>query len=75
MPSSSPWRVDRSAIISDNGILWPDGATTNRKNAAIARTALGLPLYAKQEPRKFGRGTDVHTESNPLPICLRRKCW
>ena len=32
---------------------------------------LGLPLYAKQEPRKFGRGTDLHTQSNPLPICLR----
>jgi hypothetical protein len=30
-----------------------------------------LPLYAKQEPRKFGRGTDLHTQSNPLPICLR----
>ncbi|MGD7215362.1 major capsid protein, partial [Ralstonia pseudosolanacearum] len=26
---------------------------------------------AKQEPRQFGRGTDVHTQSNPLPMCLR----
>ncbi|MBE0660736.1 MAG: major capsid protein, partial [Bryobacteraceae bacterium] len=32
---------------------------------------LGLPLYAKQEPRKFGRGTDLHSQSNPLPICHR----
>lgn len=32
---------------------------------------LGLPYYAKQEPRKFGRGIDIHTQSNPLPICLR----
>jgi hypothetical protein len=32
---------------------------------------LGQPLYAKQEPRKFDRGTDVHTQSNPLPICHR----
>ncbi|MGA3868412.1 major capsid protein [Ralstonia nicotianae] len=32
---------------------------------------LGQPLYAKQEPRQFGRGTDVHTQSNPLPMCLR----
>jgi hypothetical protein len=31
----------------------------------------GLPLYAKQEPRKFDRGTDLHTQSNPLPICHR----
>jgi hypothetical protein len=31
----------------------------------------GLPLYAKQEPRKFDRGTDLHTQSNPLPMCHR----
>lgn len=32
---------------------------------------LGRPLYAKQEPRRFDRGTDLHTQSNPLPMCLR----
>jgi hypothetical protein len=32
---------------------------------------LGKPLYAKQEPRRFDRGTDLHTQSNPLPMCLR----
>ncbi|MBU6956103.1 major capsid protein, partial [Hahella sp. HN01] len=32
---------------------------------------IGKPLYAKQEPRKFGRGTDLHTQSNPLPMCRR----
>ena len=32
---------------------------------------LGRPLYAKQEPRKFDRGTDLHTQSNPLPMCHR----
>ena len=32
---------------------------------------LGQPLYAKQKPRKFDRGTDLHTRSNPLPMCLR----
>jgi hypothetical protein len=32
---------------------------------------LGLPLYAKQEARKFDRGIDIHTQSNPLPLCLR----
>jgi hypothetical protein len=30
---------------------------------------LGQLLYAKQEPRKFDRGTDIHTQSNPLPMC------
>lgn len=32
---------------------------------------LGLPIYAKQCPRKFDRGTEIHTQSNPLPMCLR----
>ena len=32
---------------------------------------LGQLLYAKQEPRKFDRGTDLHTQSNPLPMCHR----
>lgn len=24
-----------------------------------------------EEPREFGRGTDLHTQSNPLPMCHR----
>lgn len=32
---------------------------------------LGREIYAKQESRKFERGTDLHTQSNPLPLCLR----
>ena len=32
---------------------------------------LGQPLYAKQAPRQFDRGTDLHTQSNPLPMCHR----
>ena len=32
---------------------------------------LGQPLYAKQDARKFDRGTDLHTQSNPLPMCHR----
>lgn len=32
---------------------------------------LGQALYAKQAPRKFDRGTDLHTQSNPLPMCHR----
>lgn len=31
----------------------------------------GLPLYAKQEEKKFGRGIELHIQSNPLPICYR----
>jgi len=32
---------------------------------------IGLPYYAKLDERKFGRGWDLHTQSNPLPICYR----
>lgn len=32
---------------------------------------LGQELYAKIEPRKFDRGADLHTQSNPLPMCHR----
>ena len=31
----------------------------------------GLALYAKQELRDFARGWDLHTQSNPLPLCTR----
>lgn len=31
----------------------------------------GLRLYAKMERIKFDRGMELHTQSNPLPICLR----
>lgn len=32
---------------------------------------MGQLFYAKQEPRKFNRGIDLHTQSNPLPLCKR----
>jgi hypothetical protein len=32
---------------------------------------LGQEMYAKQEPLKFNRGTEIHTQSNPLPMCKR----
>ncbi len=31
----------------------------------------GRLYYAKQTPRKFDRGVDLHTQSNPLPMCAR----
>lgn len=31
----------------------------------------GQQMYAKQEAMKFNRGTDVHTQMNPLPMCKR----
>jgi len=32
---------------------------------------IGLPIYAKSEERQYGRGVNMHTQSNPLPLCLR----
>lgn len=32
---------------------------------------IGLPIYAKQEPEAFNRGTRLHTQSNPLPVCTQ----
>jgi hypothetical protein len=67
----------RKFIADDEAHFFPLGtATTFRTFFAPAdfnetANTLGLPLYAKQEPRKFGRGTDLHTQSNPLPICMR----
>ncbi|HXG49293.1 MAG TPA: major capsid protein [Methylomirabilota bacterium] len=67
----------RKFIADDEAHFFPLGtANTFRTYFAPAdfnetANTLGLPLYAKQEPRKFGRGTDLHTQSNPLPICLR----
>ena len=67
----------RKFIADDEAHFFPLGtATTFRTYFAPAdfnetANTLGLPLYAKQEPRKFGRGTDLHSQSNPLPVCLR----
>lgn len=35
---------------------------------------VGLPMYAKQEPIKFNRGIQIHTQSNPLCLCMRPAC-
>lgn len=32
---------------------------------------IGLEIYSKMEPRKMGRGMDLHSQSNPLPMCNR----
>ncbi len=67
----------RKFIADDEAHFFPLGtASTFRSYFAPAdfnetANTLGLPLYAKQAPRKFERGTDIHTQSNPLPICLR----
>lgn len=67
----------RKFIADGEAHFFPEGTvSTFRTHFAPAdfnetANTLGLPLYAKQEARKFGRGTDLHTQSNPLPMCAR----
>ncbi|ODN41171.1 major capsid protein [Piscirickettsia litoralis] len=43
-------------------------APANFNNAV---NTIGLPYYASAEPKKHNRGIDIHTQSNPLFMCLR----
>lgn len=38
-----------------------------------AANTIGRRMYAKQKPKEFDRGWDVHTQSNPLPLVFRPK--
>lgn len=67
----------RRFIAAGEGHAFPEGTlrtfgTSNAPADFVETTnTIGLPYYAKQEPRKFGRGIDIHTQSNPLPLCYR----
>jgi hypothetical protein len=67
----------RKFVADDQAHFFPVGTMASFETlfapADFVETAntLGLELYSKQEPRKFGRGIDLHTQSNPLPICYR----
>src|SRR5262245_33239434 len=38
-----------------------------------AANTVGRRMYAKQKQKEFERGWDIHTQSNPLPLCFRPK--
>lgn len=69
-------------IAANEAVCFPEGAMTERGSifqtwfapADFQETVntLGLPIYAKQavDP-EFQRWTKIHSQSNPLPICLR----
>jgi hypothetical protein len=62
---------------ADEAIVFPVGVPnlfqTYYSPADFVETVntIGLPLYAKQEPMKFNRGIELHTQSNPLTMCTR----
>lgn len=67
----------RQFIPNDEAYAIPEGTITTfalyNAPADFNETVntIGLPKYAKQEGRKFGRGWDLHTQSNPLALCAR----
>jgi hypothetical protein len=67
----------RLFIADGKGIAFPTGTMQTFKTfcapADFIETAntVGKELYAKQQESKFGRGVDIHTQSNPLPLCMR----
>jgi hypothetical protein len=75
--ASDPTGTAHRFIPDGSAQFFPMGTTSTFKTffapADFNETVntIGLPYYSKQAPRKFDRGTDLHTQSNPLPICLR----
>lgn len=62
---------------ANDGIAVPLGTTDAfvtyfaPANLIEAANTIGLPLYARQVGRPDGRGVDLMTESNPLPVVRR----
>ena len=67
----------RQFIADTEALIFPKGTNNMfaafnapaEMNDAVGRP--GQPIYAKQEPMKFERGTDLYTESNYLPMNAR----
>lgn len=67
----------RRFIAAGQAHFFPMGTTTSFRTffapADFVETVntQGAELYAKQKPMDFDRGVDMHTQANPLPICMR----
>lgn len=65
-------------IASDEAYVFPEGSNIFQTYFAPADfietvNTIGLPIYAKQapDPSGFNRYMQLHTQSNPLALCLR----
>jgi hypothetical protein len=64
-------------IPANEAVLFPEGTGIFATSFAPADfveavNTVGLPIYAKQAPdEKFQRYVDLHTQQNPLNLCLR----
>lgn len=62
---------------SKYGIAFPLGTANTFKTFLAPADFLetvntkGKEFYAKMKERDFGRGMDIHMQSNPLPMCMR----
>jgi hypothetical protein len=67
----------RKFVEDDEAIAFPMGTVDSHATYVAPAdfnetvNTIGRELYAKQETRKFDRGIDIHTQSNPLPIWKR----
>lgn len=67
----------RTMVPDDEGIAFPTGTMNTFAtyfapadfNEAVGQQ--GQRLYSKLEEKRMGRGWDLHTQSNPLPMCNR----
>jgi hypothetical protein len=74
-PTGTPQKM----IADDEAYFFPMGTSIFQTYFAPADfmeavNTAGLPVYAKQEPMAFNRGLKIHTQSNPLPLCLKPTC-
>lgn len=67
----------RRFVAANEGHCFPTGTMTTFETIFApadfmeAANTMGLEVYSKMEPRDFNRGMNLHTQSNPLPICNR----
>ena len=75
--ASAPDGSTRDFIGTDDAHFFPTGTQNSFGTVAApadfmeAVNTRGRLFYAKQTPRKHNRGVDIHTQSNPLPLCYR----
>lgn len=66
-----------SYLDTNLGIAVPEGVGPNfteyyaPANFVDSVNTIGLPIYAKSEIMRFGKGVSLHVESNPLVVCHR----
>ena len=65
----------RKLVDDDKGHVYPVGPGIYKTYNAPADwmetvNTIGLPFYARMDPRQRGRGFDIEVQANPLTLCL-----